>query len=212
MFIIEIGRRLYHQISYAINADNEAGRFKKMSLAMRYDCYISKRAQIYYPTKIRLNKNVVISQHALLNYRSGYDNFEYNIEIGENSKIMPYVKLVPQQGRIIIGENCTIQYNCLLYGVGGLEIGDNTRIAGHSIITPMNHNFADPNTPIWKQGETAKGIKIGMDVWIGTNVKIMDGISIGDGSVIGAGSVVTKDIPSYSIAVGVPAQVIKKRK
>ena len=153
----------------------------------------------------------MIQEHTLLNFRSGYDNFEFNIEIGDNSKIMPYAKLIPQQGRIKIGKDCTIQYNCLFYGVGGLEIGDNTRIAAHTIITPMNHIFADPDTPIWKQGETAEGIKIGNDVWLGSNVKIMDGVTIGDGCVIGAGSVVVKDIPPYSVAVGVPAKIVKKR-
>ncbi len=111
-----------------------------------------------------------------------------------------------------IGAYCTIQYGCLLYGVGGLEIGDNTRIAAHTVISPMNHIYSDPNIPIWKQGETAIGIKIGNDVWIGNGAKILDGVTIGDGCVIGAGSVVTKSIPPFSVAVGVPAKVIKQRR
>ena len=52
---------------------------------------------------------------------------------------------------------------------------------------------------------------IGNDVWIGDNVLIMGGVTIGDGAVIGAGSIVTKDLPAYSIAVGIPAKVIKYR-
>lgn len=124
---------------------------------------------------------------------------------------MPDAKLIPQQGYIKIGRDCSIQYGCLLYGVGGLEIGDNTRIAAHTVITPMNHIFSDPNVPIWRQGETAVGIKIGNDVWIGSDVKILDGVEIGDGSVIGAGSIVTKSIPPYSVALGVPAKVVKRR-
>jgi acetyltransferase-like isoleucine patch superfamily enzyme len=57
-----------------------------------------------------------------------------------------------------------------------------------------------------------EGIEIQDNCWIGTGVRILDGVSIGSGSVIGAGSVVTKDIPSNSIAVGVPAKVIKPSK
>lgn len=53
--------------------------------------------------------------------------------------------------------------------------------------------------------------EIGNDVWIGSNVSIMQGITIGDGAIIGANSLVTKDIPPYSIAVGSPAIVIRKR-
>lgn len=49
------------------------------------------------------------------------------------------------------------------------------------------------------------------DVWIGNDVKIMDGVKIGNGAIIGLGSVVTKDIEPYSIVVGVPAKVLKKR-
>ena len=53
--------------------------------------------------------------------------------------------------------------------------------------------------------------KIGNDVWIGTNVIILDGITIGDGAIIGAGTIVTKNVPPYSICVGVPAKVISYR-
>jgi acetyltransferase-like isoleucine patch superfamily enzyme len=52
---------------------------------------------------------------------------------------------------------------------------------------------------------------IGNDVFIGANVTLLDGVCIGDGTVIGAGAVVTKDIPPYAIAVGVPAKVVKYR-
>ena len=49
------------------------------------------------------------------------------------------------------------------------------------------------------------------DCWLGTGAKVLDGVRIGRGCVIGAGAVVTKDIPPYSIAVGVPAKVIGRR-
>lgn len=54
-------------------------------------------------------------------------------------------------------------------------------------------------------------LEVGNDVWIGSHVRLMEGIHISDGAIIGAGSVVTKDIPPYAIAVGVPAKVIRYR-
>ena len=59
--------------------------------------------------------------------------------------------------------------------------------------------------------EERKQTIIGNDVYIGANVFVIDGVNIGDGAVIGAGAVVTKDIPPYAIAVGVPAKVVKYR-
>ena len=57
-------------------------------------------------------------------------------------------------------------------------------------------------------GDTAT---IGNDVWIGANVVVLRGVTIGDGAIIAANAVVTKDVPPYSIAGGIPAKVIRPR-
>ena len=86
------------------------------------------------------------------------------------------------------------------------------RIAANTIIIPANHGFKNIDIKICDQSMTKKGIVIKDNIWIGAGVTILDGVTIGEGSIVGAGSVVTKDIPSYSIAAGVPSKVIKKRK
>jgi acetyltransferase-like isoleucine patch superfamily enzyme len=202
----ELLKRLYHQLHFRWTTDRPASRVRKLWLSWHYDCYVHPKALVYYPERVRLGRNARISERAMLNFRSGFGATNPNLVIGEGTKVMPDAKLIPQQGWIKVGRNCTIQYGCLLYGVGGLEIGDDTRIAAHTIITPMNHVFRDPAVPVRLQGETAAGIKIGSDVWIGAGVKILDGVEIGDGCVVGAGSVVTKSLPPYTIAVGVPAR------
>jgi maltose O-acetyltransferase len=58
--------------------------------------------------------------------------------------------------------------------------------------------------------EFAKPVTIGNDVWIGSNVIVCPGVKIGDGCIIGAGSVVTRDIPAYHVAVGVPCRAIRE--
>ena len=52
---------------------------------------------------------------------------------------------------------------------------------------------------------------VGNDVWFGQNVTVLPGIHIGDGAIVGANSVVASDIPPYTVAVGNPARVVKKR-
>ncbi len=91
---------------------------------------------------------------------------------------------------------------------------------GHNLrIRTRNHNMNYANIQDIFQlkitgfalGSFKGPIIIGNNVWIGDNVIILSGVKIGDGAVIGAGAVVTKDIPPYAVAVGVPAKVIKYR-
>lgn len=169
--------------------------------------YISPRAVIKRGNRIRMGNNVVVERGAML----WVDTDTSYITIGDDSYLFSYCILKTFDGWIKIGSNCTVNNYAILYGHGGLEIGDNVRIAAQVVIIPMNHIYEDPDTPIWRQGIKAKGIKIEDDVWLGAGAEVLDGVTIGRGSVIGAGAVVTKDIPPYSVAVGVPAKVIKKR-
>ncbi len=85
----------------------------------------------------------------------------------------------------------------------------------HGISTsPMFYSTAKQNgISLASENKIEESIqtRIGNDVFIGANVTVLDGVKIGDGAVIGAGAVVTKDIPPYAIAVGVPAKVVKFR-
>jgi acetyltransferase-like isoleucine patch superfamily enzyme len=96
-------------------------------------------------------------------------------------------------------------------GPGDIKIGKDCMIASHTGIYANNHKFADTEIRIAHQGVSTEGIVIEDDCWLGNGVTVLDGVTIGRGSVIGAGSVVNKDIPPFSVAVGVPAKVIKSR-
>lgn len=64
---------------------------------------------------------------------------------------------------------------------------------------------------VTKSWDNKGNIIISNDVWIGFEALILAGVSIGDGAIIGSRAVVTKDVPSYTIAAGVPARPIRKR-
>ena len=78
-------------------------------------------------------------------------------------------------------------------------------------IFSSNHGMSRTDIPMNIQPIKEKDIVIGDDVWIGANSVVVAGVKIGKGSVIAAGSVVTKDIPEYIIAGGIPAKPLKKR-
>lgn len=114
-------------------------------------------------------------------------------------------------GKIRLGANVTINPYCVLYGHGGLTIGDNVLIATGCVMIPANHTIDDPQATIRTQGLRCEGIRIEDDVWLGARVVVLDGVTIGRGAVVGAGAVVTKNVPAGAIAVGVPAKVIRHR-
>ena len=90
-------------------------------------------------------------------------------------------------------------------------IENDALIAQGVMITDLNHGI-NPESKINYECQpySIKDVRIGDGTWIGQNAIILPGVSIGKKCVIGAGSVVTKSIPSYCIAVGNPAKVIKK--
>jgi len=112
---------------------------------------------------------------------------------------------------VSVGKNCSLNQGCNLHGFGGIEIGNNVRIACYTTIFAADHEFSDPSSTIASQGYRTAKVVIEDDVWIGASVNINKGVTIGKGAVIGGGSVVTKDIPPYAVAVGNPAKVIKYR-
>lgn len=95
---------------------------------------------------------------------------------------------------------------------GGVAIGNNCLIACGVKIWSINHVYRNLSIPISHQGFVFKSVTIGDDVWLAANSVILPGVTIGEGSIIAAGAVVTKDVPSFSIAAGVPARVIGRRK
>ncbi len=168
---------------------------------------ISLHASISKGLKLTLGRGARIREYVQL--QGGGSGV---VTIGENSNVGPFVMLEAQPGgSITIGSGCGINAFCVIYGGGGVTIGDNTRIACHVVIVANNHNIDDVSKNIRDQGFTAEGIRVGSDVWIGAGARILDGVHIGDHAVIGAGAVVTKDIPEYAVAVGVPARVLRLR-
>jgi len=170
---------------------------------------IGMGVKIVNPGFISLGDNVRIADHCTLIARG-----EGGITIGDNVNINDRVYLDTESsetGYIKIENNVYIGTGTTLFGHKGLEIGDHVLMAQNITLTPYSHIFDDPDSNIITQGGHSKKVVIGRDSYIGMRSTIMYSGDIGEGSVIGAGSVVVKPIPPYSVAVGCPAKVIRKR-
>lgn len=172
-------------------------------------CRIHPRAEFAgHLAGIKLADRVSIGREATLHC---YDSASY-LSVGEGTVIKQFATLMTYPGGYIsLGKNCSVNPFCVLYGHGGLEIGDHVRIATHCVVVPAEHRFDDASVPITEQGLSTRGVKIDSDVWIGAGTIILDGCEIGEGCVIGAGSIVTKSLRPYSVAVGAPAREVRKR-
>lgn len=165
---------------------------------------------IRHPGKISIGDNVIFDDYTVLDAK-GRDN--HGITIGDNAVIGRNSIISCKGGDIRIGDFSNIGPNNSLFSESRLIIGQYVFTAGHTyMVAGGNHGFEDREMPIYFQPSVSRGgIIIEDDIWIGATVTIIDGVTIGKGSVIGAASLVNQSIPPMSIAVGVPARVVKKR-
>lgn len=134
------------------------------------------------------------------------------IRLGDSTIIRAGAMLLPGGGSIELGSHCTVNQYVVIYGEGGVTIGDDVMIASHTSLFAGNHHFERTDVPMRLQGTSSRGgITIENDVWVGSHCVILDGVTIGTGSVLAAGAVVSKDVAPYSIVAGVPAKVIGSR-
>lgn len=108
------------------------------------------------------------------------------------------------------GDGCVVGNFCHIYATSRITFGKNVLLADHVYISDNRHSYEDPETPVRLQKiRQLAEVEIGDDSWIGENVCVM-GAKIGKHCVVGANSVVTRDIPDFCVAAGVPARVIKR--
>ena len=150
--------------------------------------------------------NAIVMRGAVLNREHGGA-----ISLGPGTVVHRGAMLLPYGGFIRLGTRCRVNPYSVLYGHGGLTVGDYVRIAAHCVIVPSNHGIALDGGLIADQPLTRRGVRIGSDVWLGTGVRVLDGAVIGDGCVVAAGAVVRGELEPYGIYAGVPARLLRMR-
>ncbi|MBN1655514.1 MAG: acyltransferase [Deltaproteobacteria bacterium] len=149
-------------------------------------CVFETGVLVFHPENIHLGKNVYVGHQTIL---KGY-----------------------YKNTMSIGDETWIGQQCFIHGAGGLTIGRRVGIGpGVRIITSV-HKDQGRDIPLLCSPIAFAPVTIEDDVDVGVGAIILPGVTIGYGAQIGAGAVVVDDIPSYSIAIGVPARVQRARK
>ena len=161
-----------------------------------------------HPHKIELGDNVVVDDNCLLDAK-GTDNA--GIRIGDNVFIGRNSILSCKNGDITLGDRVNIGFNCEIFSGSRVTVGASALLAAYTYLIGGDH-VAELDEDIIHSGSTSHGIAVGENCWFGAGAKVLDGVEIGSHSIVGTGAVVTKNIPAYSVAVGLPAKVIRDRR
>jgi len=116
-------------------------------------------------------------------------------------------------GKLKIGKHAGFNRYVFINAIGGVSIGDDTRVGPYAVIHSGDHEYKDTTVPIWKQGHKLSSVAIGSDVWIGAHACILRGCVIPDHCIIGAGAIVDRHLKlsPFDIVRGNPAMVVGSR-
>lgn len=120
-----------------------------------------------------------------------------------------WIQALDPTGEIHIGDRVRSPGNTQISAWQRITIHDDAMIGRNVHILDHHHARDDRSKPLYAQGiSDVQEVVIGAGSWIGANVIIMPGVTIGRNAVVGSNAVVTRDVPDYSVAVGVPAKII----
>ncbi len=146
---------------------------------------------------VHLGANVRIFQPDLVNL--------YGCRLGDDTKIGAFVEI---QKNAEIGARCKISSHSFI--CEGVSIEDEVFI-GHGVmfINDRYPRAANPDGSLQTEADwKVEPTRVRRGASVGSGATVMSGVTIGEGALVGAGAVVTKDVPPFAVAMGVPARVV----
>lgn len=152
---------------------------------------------------VRLGDRVVVQKFA---------EIAGNVELGQETVIGSYsfVSTMPE-AHIQIGERVLVNSFNVIGAGERVLIGDDCIFAAYMQITDSSHRFEHIEDSPRHDPSFSKAVTIGRGAWLGSGAKVLMGVQIGEGAVVGAGAVVNRSLPAMSVAVGMPAKVVRER-
>lgn len=161
-----------------------------------------------HPAKVRLGDDVVVDDLVVLDAK-GQNN--RGITIGNGVFLGRGTILSCKDGDIVLGDHVNMGFHCEIFSGSSVRVGRHGLFAAYAYLVGGGHEFEAAGVPVIQQARVSQGIELGENVWLGTGAKVLDGVRIGHDVVVGANAVVTEDLPEGSVAVGVPARVVRRR-
>jgi acetyltransferase-like isoleucine patch superfamily enzyme len=161
-----------------------------------------------HPHKIRIGNNVVIDDGVVLDAKGRSND---GITIGDGVFVGRHSIIQTKDGNIVLEDGVNISSFCSVFSASTVTIGAQTLVASYAYVIGGGHEFTRPDRAVVDQPRPSRGIQIGSHGWIGAGVAVLDGVSIGHGVVVGANAVVTRDLPDFAVAGGIPAAVLRHR-
>lgn len=171
------------------------------------------------PRSPRAKRFGAIGEGSVICFPFGSHVNERHIRIGASTMVGPGATLSAGWGPghpnlpdtvVTIGDRCLIGRGSSVIGHKSIVIGNDVWTGYNVRIADMNHGYEDVDKPISVQWQPEAPISIGDNSWLGHHVVILPGVTIGCHVTVGAGSVVTGDLPDFTVAVGVPARVVRR--
>lgn len=171
---------------------------------------IGRNVVFRHPKKIRLGNNVVIDDNCVLDAKG--DGNE-GITLGDNVFLGRNTIVYCKNGNIRLEKGVNISSNCTIFSGNSLTVGEGVMVGAYTyMLSGGEYDFNDTETPFAEQAgmETKGELTIGRNSWLGARVTVLDAACIGEHCVIGAGAVVAAPVPPNSLALGIPARVVKQ--
>lgn len=171
-------------------------------------CIFGRNITLRHAHKISLGEGVILDDNSVVDAKGETNS---GIQIGNGVYVGRNTIVYCKNGDIAISDAVNISANCQIFSSNKLTIGTNTVIGAFAyLLSGGEYDYRSPLPFAQQSGQETKGpLEIGANCWLGAHVTVTDAASIGEHCVIGAGAVVTKPVPANSIAVGIPARVIK---
>jgi len=158
--------------------------------------------------KIRLGAGVIVDDNAVLDAKGDGNR---GITLGDGVFVGRNTILYCKGGDIVVGDRVSFSANCQVASTRRVEVGADTVVGSFSYLLSGGEYDPESGTPFACQSgqHEARELRVGRNCWLGAHVTVTDRGEIGEHCVVGAGAVVTRALPPHSVAVGIPARVVR---